>query len=704
MDNINLLPFDSIDGRFVPEEFLGEGKDQYYFRNKQFSKTSAKWRNLTSDEIDTLIKNQNRCNQWEMIYVTDKFDASLVYNNEFYGFIRIGRMTKAVLEHHDMQMPVGITNSRIISCDIGDDVVISNVHYLGHYIIGDRCILANIDEMHTTNHAKFGNGIIKDGEDESVRITVDIINETGSRGVLPFDGMIAADAYLWAKYRDDKKLQQKLKEITQNSFDSARGYYGTVGQQCVIKNNRIIKDVKIGSHCYIKGVNKLKNLTINSSEDEPSQIGEGVELVNGIIGYGCHIFYGCKAVRFVIGRNSNLKYGARLIHSVLGDNSTISCCEVLHNLIFGSHQQHHNNSFLIASVVMGQSNIAAGATIGSNHNSRANDGEIQAGRGFWPGLCTSLRHSSRFASFVLIANGNYPAQLDIRLPFSLVSNNETKGQLEIMPAYWWLYNMYALARNAAKFKLRDKRKAKVQNIEFDAFAPDTIEEIIAATKILEKYNAKESACDLKVPAGDMEKSKRDVIIIKPAAGYKAYKEMLLHYAVKNLIKYMNENSTIDFAAMCETLAGERICNWSNIGGQLIPASDVDKLRADVCSGKLDSWQKIHERYDELWRQYPMQKYKHAFAVLCLLCQTETLNKNTWFEMLDKAADIQDYICKQVYNSRKKDFENPFRQATYRNSDEMTAAIGTIEDNSFVRQVRAETEQFKKVVEEIKNRS
>ena len=90
---------------------------------------------------------------------------------------------------------------------------------------------------------------------------------------------------------------------------------------------------------------------------------------------------------------------------------------MLNNLIFPAHEQHHNNSFLIASVVLGQSNMAAGATIGSNHNSRANDNEVQAGRGFWPGLCTSIKHSSRFASFVLLAKGDYPAELNIPLPF-----------------------------------------------------------------------------------------------------------------------------------------------------------------------------------------------------------------------------------------------------------------------------------------------
>ena len=50
-------------------------------------------------------------------------------------------------------------------------------------------------------------------------------------------------------------------------------------------------------------------------------------MVNGIMGYGSHVFYQAVAVRFVIGRNCQLKYGARLLNSVLGDNSTVSCCE-----------------------------------------------------------------------------------------------------------------------------------------------------------------------------------------------------------------------------------------------------------------------------------------------------------------------------------------------------------------------------------------
>jgi len=733
MTKVLIESIDNIGYNFISAKYLQNKKDEYYYRNRQTLWPKDRWRHLLSSEIDELVKNGNVSDDWDQILVTDKFKARLLKNNEFYGLVRIGNIRNIVLEHHELRLPAGITNSLIISCDIGDDIAIHNVRYLSHYIVGNRCILANIDEMQTTNHAKFGNGIIKEGETEKRRIWLDVMNETGSRKVIPFDGMITADAYLWAKYRDDTDLQKKLKEITQNSFDDHRGYYGIIGEHSIIKNSRIIKDVKFGSNCYVKGANKLKNLTVNSSELLSTQIGEGVELVNGIIGYGCHIFYGCKAVRFIMGENSNLKYGARLINSFLGDNSTISCCEVLNNLIFPAHEQHHNNSFLVASVILGQSNLAAGATIGSNHNSRANDNEIRAGRGFWPGLNTSVKHSSRFASFTLLAKAAYPAELDITLPFSLISNNEAKDQLEVIPAFWWLYNMYALARNSWKFHKRDKRREKVQNIEFDYLAPDTIEEIITAQKLLELWTAKAEARrigdnyeekteqelitigkklltgekklieDLQVFGENMEKTRRKVNIIKFREAYQAYNEMLHYYAVTNLIDYLKSDPAADFSFLTKNLAGKRKTEWDNIGGQLIPREDVDKLRMDIGSGKLKSWDKIHQRYNKLWGDYKLEKQKHAYAVLCKILDTDKLTKAQWNTALDNAAEIQEYINDQVYLSRQKDFDNPFRQATYRNLEEMTAAIGTIEDNSFVQQVRDETKAFKKLINELKKR-
>jgi hypothetical protein len=732
MKTVSVLPARSLGIHFIPDEYLPEGCDQYYQRNRQSVWPQDKWRQLRSDELETLVKNHNTSPNWDDILVTDLFDPRQIRNTEFFGLVRIGRVQDAVLEHHDLRLAVGITNSLIISCDIGDDVAIHNVRYLSHYIVGDRCILFNINEMNTTDHAKFGNGILKEGEPESVRVWIDLMNETGSRQVLPFNGMITADAYLWARYRDDGALMDKLKNITQRSIDPRRGYYGTLGTSSVIKNSQIVKDVTIGSNCYIKGANKIKNVTINSSTDEPTQIGEGVELVNGIVGFGCRIFYGCKAVRFIMGNNSNLKYGARLINSFLGDNSTISCCEVLNNLIFPAHEQHHNNSFLVAAIVMGQSNIAAGATIGSNHNSRANDNEIRAGRGFWPGLCTSLKHSSRFASFVLLSKSDYPAELDIRLPFSLVNNNVSANQLEVMPAYWWMYNMYALARNTWKYQVRDKRLRKVQHIEYQALAPDTVEEILIARRLLRKWTAKawlnasgtggdksdaeldhlghellsgddSKLAGLKVFGERMENSSRKALILKPYAAYRAYHEMLIDYAVKNLIGYLDKNPGSGFTDMVNALEGQRLESWENLGGQLVPKKDVDELRADIGSGSLNTWEEIHCRYEQLWERYPLDKQQHACAILCELLGTKRLTEEQWHQAMHKSIQVQEYISDQVYQTRKKDYDNPFRKITYDSDAELKAALGTVEENEFIIQVRKETEEYKEKLRAIMER-
>jgi carbonic anhydrase/acetyltransferase-like protein (isoleucine patch superfamily) len=733
MDKVTILPYDRIYQNFIDPKYLHDGHDEYYYRDQQVKKPEGGWRHLRSDEIERLVLNNNSASNWDDIWVTDQFDTAMIRNNHFFGMVRIGRVTRHVLQYHDLRVPVGITDSSIISCDIGDDVAVHDVHYMANCIIGDRCILFNIQEISTTDHSKFGNGTIKEGEPEDVRVWLEVMNETGSRKIMPFDGMTTADAYLWAKYVDDTKLQERLKEITQASVDIHRGYYGTIGEGCVIKNCWILKDAKVGPHCYIKGASKLKNVTINSSEEEPSQIGEGVILVNGVTGYGCRIFYSVVATRFVLGDNCNLKYGARLIHSVLGDNSTISCCEVLNNIIFPSHEQHHNNSFLISACVMGQSNMAAGATIGSNHNSRATDGEIVASRGFWPGLCSSVKHSSRFASFTLLSKADYPNELDIRLPFCLVSNNAAKDELHLMPAYWWMYNMYALARNTSKYQSRDKRKRKIQNIEFETLAPDTVEEIIEGRKLLEVwvakaylrsqgedpdryeyYNLRECGKNLldnepytveklEVLGEKVEKGRRKVVIDKALKAYHAYGDMIVYYAVKTCLNYLESHPGVTMKAIVEHMRGKRLRKWINLGGQTMPEEYADQLRADIRDGVLNTWDDIHHRYDELWKDYQREKLRHAYFSLMFLYKddTDVMTKEMWQENLDQAARIQQYICDQVYESRKKDYDNEIRSATFRNEAEKLAVVGRIDDVSFVKQIRQRTKEFLTLVQKYK---
>jgi hypothetical protein len=557
---------------------------------------------------------------------------------------------------------------------------------------------------------------LKEDEDESVRIWLELCNENGGRSVLPFNGMLSGDAYLWSKYRDNKELMSRFIDFTQEGTDNSRGYYGTIGKGSTIKHCGIIKDVNIGKYAYIKGANKLKNLTINSSKNASTQIGEGVELVNGIIGYGCSLFYGVKAVRFILGNNSSLKYGARLINSFLGDNSTISCCEVLNALIFPGHEQHHNNSFLCASMVMGQSNIAAAATIGSNHNSRSNDGEIVAGRGFWPGLAVSLKHNSKFASFILISKGSYPAELNVKIPFSLVVNDEATGSLKLLPGFWFLYNMYALARNSWKYGARDNRPEKTQLLEFDYLAPDTINETLNALLLLEGWVGESldrksvidkvklgrevlltDNYDKKVPvlASGIESSKRPVEILKPQEGYRALRDLVTLYFTKTITNYCLDNQLLNWENISTELINNKISEWTNVGGQLMKTADVEEIKQAICMNKIKSWDELHNEYKRLGNQYPLDKARHAYSALLTVLKREglILNKRTFLASLKEGLRINDSLSKRTFESRKKDYENPFRQMVYDTNKEMDAVVGELEKNSFIEQTNKEAKEL-----------
>ncbi len=731
MNEIKKGAINQVGYGFIKE--LPKGKDEYYLRNQQ-NRSGIQYRSLTALEIEILVRNGNTSDDWTKLLVSNAFNPELVKNCSFFGLVRIGNLETTCLCFSDLTVPVGLYNSTIISADFGNNVAIHNVNYLSHYIIGDEVIISNVNELVTTNHAKFGNGILKKGESESVRIWLELCNENTGRKVLPFNGMTTADAYLWTRNRHDNVLQQKFIDLTEKQFDNKRGYYGKVGDRTVIKNCRIIKDTWIGSDAYLKGANKIKNVTINSNEIAKSQIGEGSELVNGIVGFGCRIFYGIKAVRFIMSDYSQLKYGARLINSFLGPNATISCCEVLNSLIYPAHEQHHNNSFLCAALVMGQSNIAAGATLGSNHNSRGADGEVIMGRGFWPGLCVSIKHNSIFPSFTILNKGDYNHELNISIPFSLISLDYVKDELVVMPGYWFMYNFYALARNAWKYQDRDKRKNIDQYFEYDYLAPDSVNELIKgrsviaiavakaqlikekkSTKIEDEKLAllgykllttktKKEIDQLDVFVDGFENSKRKTRLIKCFDAFTIFEKMIFMYGMDQLIIKLTQNGLKNLHTKIKSIktTGAAI-EWSNIGGQLIPTKSVQSMLQQIKSDKLTSWDEVHQYYQTETDKYLAKKNLHALHCLEYI-QGEAISGlsakkiNAW---LDRYLEIKEEITGKIKSSREKDYTNPFRKMVYENEMEMNAIVGDLNDNSFIEQQVADQVKLKAFIIEIK---
>jgi hypothetical protein len=374
--------------------------------------------------------------------------------------------------------------------------------------------------------------------------------------------------------------------------------------------------------------------------------------------------------------------------------------------------------------------MAAGATIGSNHNSRGADGELVAGRGFWPGLCVSLKHNSKFASFTIMAKGDFPAELNIPIPFSLVNNDVSNDKLIIMPGYWLMYNMYALARNAGKYNERDRRVDKTQKIEYDFLAPDTINEIFNSLELMQLFTGyafqkKDKATfnekdllktgkallekkevyknEVEILAAGFENSKRKVELVKTEESYHLFKEMIAWYGVTHILSFIENNKITDWKNLMAALPfNTERTEWQNIGGQLIPASSVNSLIRKINTGKITSWDEVHDFYKQQTEMYDQQKFQHAFASLMEILKLSPLNfsKKIFKDLLLAAIDTKEWMVKSIYESRAKDYHNEFRKMVYETNTEMNKVIGKLEDNVFIKRQKEELKSFTKNVNDL----
>jgi hypothetical protein len=388
--------------------------------------------------------------------------------------------------------------------------------------------------------------------------------------------------------------------------------------------------------------------------------------------------------------------------------------------------------------------MAAGATIGSNHNSRGADGELIAGRGFWPGLCVSVKHNSRFASFIIMAKGDYPAELDIPLPFSLVSNDTSKDELVIMPAYWFIHNMYALARNAWKYADRDKRLEKIQLLEYDYLAPDSVQELASAienlqlivarcwlrhvnqvSNIIEKEagslnlysddaalkmqgkqlleNKDESLNSITFLAEGFENSSRKVRILKLIKGYSIYMELIIHYALEQILVHLKSGKYDNLVALQESLPENKMPEtWINVGGQFIKKSALDKMLSDIRQNRIDNWNDIHQFYLIEGKNYQTDKLHHALDILWQVhgISFKKIKPTEFKDLLFQSVKTAEWITKGIFSSREKDYLNPFRKMVYENQAEMNQVLGKLDDNSFIKNQDMTLREYKSNVQDL----
>jgi hypothetical protein len=194
-----------------------------------------------------------------------------------------------------------------------------------------------------------------------------------------------------------------------------------------------------------------------------------------------------------------------------------------------------------------------------------------------------------------------------------------------------------------------------------------------------------------------------VRLVKVAQAWSVFKELISHYAAGLLMASIKENAIGSYAALLQSLPTTlSLQPWVNAGGQLIRASEMEKLIGQIHNGKVKNWEQVHLWYTTQGENYPADKLAHALAAL----KTATgvsLRKDgpeALGHLLRQSVATREQLVKEIYESRAKDYTNPFRKMVYDSPGEMNAVVGKLQDNSFIRQEKDALKQYRKQVEQI----
>jgi hypothetical protein len=110
------------------------------------------------------------------------------------------------------------------------------------------------------------------------------------------------------------------------------------------------------------------------------------------------------------------------------------------------------------------------------------------------------------------------------------------------------------------------------------------------------------------------------------------------------------------------------------------------MLGQIRKGSINSWDSLHQKYQELAAKYEDDVLKHAVASLWEINRfpAKNVSKERWVELLEMHFSINEKVCKGIVNTRKKDLSNPFRKSVYSNEMEQEAVLGKLADNSFIK--------------------
>jgi NDP-sugar pyrophosphorylase family protein len=600
------------------------------------------YRNLTKEEVDTLLQQNCTCENWEDVEVREGFDARHVRNTTFTGKIKLGVFNKIYTLEGNIRRHSGITNATLHNCIIGDNVYIGKINgYIANYSIGDDTYIENVDLLTVTGKSTFGNGI-----------SLATLNEGGGREVPLCDKLSAHIAYMIALYRHRPEMIRNLENLIHAYSDTIASDMGTIGRNVSICNCRTIKNIRIGDYAILEGCSELINGSINSNKEAPVYFGISVIAHDFIASSGSEITEGALIDRCFIGQACEIRKQYSATDSLFFAN-----CQLFHgeaaSIFAGPFTVTHHKSTLLIAGMFSFFNAGSGSNQ-SNHLYKL--GPVHQGiveRGSKTTSDSYMLWPVKIGAFSLV-KGHHTAHSDTSdLPFSYLieNNNETV----LVPAA----NLKSVGtiRDARKWSKRDKRRDpdKQDQINFNLLSPYTIQKMIAGQKIL-------NACK------NFSEEPRETYYYQNTRinnsslhkGIYLYEMGIYKFLGNSLIKRLEGTVFGSIDEIRERLKPDNtqgLGEWVDMAGLITPKSIVEKLIARVENNVVESIEqlnnefvKIHSDYDSLEWTWTIDKIQEKLGKTIAKITVKDI-----MELVEKWKHAVVTLDEMLYEDAKKEF-------------------------------------------------
>ena len=196
-----------------------------------------------------------------------------------------------------------------------------------------------------------------------------------------------------------------------------------------------------------------------------------------------------------------------------------------------------------------------------------------------------------------------------------------------------------------------------------------------------------------------ENSNRKVVLLKVKEAYQIFKDLVNFHGVEQLLFLARQQKKNSLKQIMKEVAGLQRSTWINAGGQLIPSPAIEDLLSSIRNGKINDWEAVHQFYHEASDTYPIHKARHAIIAMLELHGTdaEDFDQSALQTCCQQALATREWMTKGIYESRWKDYENPFRKMVYATTEEMNKVVGPFKENLFIRQQQEALQTFQEEI-------